>query len=77
MNSARSGFDDKIMPAVNELLEKYEIELERVSGLIEIYDELSIRVPERESEFKGCSLENFKKAVRINAKIKTLIDVGR
>lgn len=77
MGSMRSESDDKKMSAVHELLEKYEVEFERVSGLIEIYDELSIKVPEREREFKSYSLENVKKSIRINAKIKALITVGR
>lgn len=65
----------KKLSAVNELLEKYEAELERISGLIEIYEELSLKIPEMKSEFESYSIENIKKSIRVSAKIKTLIDV--
>lgn len=67
--------NNKKLSAVNELLEKYEAELERISGLIEIYDELGLKIPEMKSEFKSHSIENIKKSIRVSAKIKTLIDV--
>lgn len=70
-----SVLNNKKLSAVNELLEKYEAELERISGLIEIYEELSLKIPEMKSEFESYSIENIKKSIRVSAKIKTLIDV--
>lgn len=70
-----SILNNKKLSAVNELLEKYETEFERISGLIEIYEELSLKIPEMKSEFKNYSIENVKKSIRVSAKIKTLIDV--
>ncbi|HGK5198520.1 TPA: hypothetical protein ACJ270_004471 [Salmonella enterica subsp. enterica serovar Newport] len=70
-----SILDNKKLSAVNELLEKCEEELERISGLIEIYEELSLKIPEMKSEFKCYAIENIKKSIRVSEKIKALIDV--
>jgi len=50
--------------------------LEKVSGAKEIYEELIIPVPSRENEFRKLSLEQDKRHIKINEKIKTLIRIG-
>jgi hypothetical protein len=47
-----------------------------VSGAKEIYEELIIPVPSRENEFRKLSLEQDKRHIKINEKIKTLIRIS-
>lgn len=57
------------------LIHKYTDELEKISGVKEIYDELSIEVPARKKEFQKLSFEQAKRHIRINEKINTLIKI--
>ena len=57
------------------MINKYTNELEKISGAKEIYDELCIKVPCREQEFKKLSSEQDRKYIRVNEKINTLMNI--
>ncbi|EAV7732508.1 hypothetical protein FC923_13375 [Salmonella enterica] len=75
LSSATSHEHSDVNIQIRSLIEKYSSELEKVSGAKEIYEELIIAVPSRESEFRKLSLEQDKRHIKINEKINTLIGI--
>ncbi len=75
LSSATSHEHSDVNIQIRSLIEKYRSELEKVSGAKEIYEELIIVVPSRESEFRKLSLEQDKRHIKINEKINTLIGI--
>ncbi|EAY1318666.1 hypothetical protein B6187_14190 [Salmonella enterica] len=57
---------------MNILLKKYQHELEVTTGKKEVYDELINDLPGHNAELKSMSETQYKKVVRINAKIEVL-----
>ncbi|EKR1400453.1 TPA_asm: hypothetical protein G4Y03_004557, partial [Salmonella enterica subsp. enterica serovar Javiana] len=66
LSSATSHEHSDVNIQIRSLIEKYSSELEKVSGAKEIYEELIIAVPSRESEFRKLSLEQDKRHIKIN-----------
>ena len=60
---------------LKQMIDKYTNELEKISGVKEIYDELCINVPTREQEFKRLSSVQERKYIRIKEKINTLLNI--
>lgn len=58
-----------------DLIDKYSSELERISGALEIYQELMIVMPNMKKEFKQLSIEQQRKYIRTNEKINTLMKI--
>ena len=54
---------------------KESSELERISGALEIYQELMIVMPNMKKEFKQLSIEQQRKYIRTNEKINTLMKI--
>lgn len=59
------------------LIDKYMRELEKISGAKEIYEELTIIMPDREKEFRKLSIEQSRKYIRTYEKINTLKTLSR
>ncbi|EGO8353818.1 hypothetical protein E0V34_18110 [Escherichia coli] len=76
LSSATSHEHSDANIQIRSLIEKYSSELEKVSGAKEIHEELIIAVPSRENEFRKLSLEQDKRHIKIDEKIKTLIRIG-
>lgn len=57
------------------LIDKYSSELERISGKMEIYQELMIIMPNMKTEFKQLSIEQQRKYIRTNEKVNTLMKI--
>ncbi|HAS0838898.1 MULTISPECIES: hypothetical protein [Enterobacteriaceae] len=57
------------------LIDKYSSELERISGALEIYQELMTVMPDMKNEFKQLSIEQERKYIRTNEKINTLMKI--
>ncbi|EOZ1393643.1 hypothetical protein SOP92_01990 [Enterobacter ludwigii] len=55
-----------------DLIDKYSSELERISGTLEIYQELMMVMPNMKKEFKQLSVEQQRRYIRTNEKINTL-----
>ncbi|MFG6653714.1 hypothetical protein ACG0Z5_04415 [Scandinavium sp. M-37] len=60
---------------LKSLIDKYMCELEKISGAKEIYEELTIIVPERGKEFRQLSIEQSRKFIRTNEKLNTLKNI--
>jgi len=58
-----------------DLIDKYSSELERISGTLEIYQELMMVMPNMKKEFKQLSVEQQRKYIRTNEKINTLMKI--
>lgn len=54
------------------LIDKYTCELEKISGVKEVYEELTILVPDRVKEFRQLSIEQSRRFIKTNEKINTL-----
>lgn len=57
------------------LIDKYSRELEKISGALEIYQELMMVMPNMNKEFKQLSIEQQRKYIRTNEKINTLMKI--
>lgn len=67
--------ENNIKGMLVDLIDKYSGELERISGKLEIYQELMIVMPNMKKEFKQLSVEQQRKYIRINEKVNTLTKI--
>lgn len=68
--------DSDIKGTLVDLIDKYNSELERISGTLEIYQELMMVMPNMKKEFKKLTVEQQRRYIRTNEKINTLMKVA-
>jgi len=60
-----------------DLIDKYSSELERISGALEIYQELMMVIPNMKNEFKQLSVKQQRRYIRTNEKNTLMKIVGK